>query len=181
MEEHTKVFKGWGVMTKTVKELADELGVSRQYVQKIISKLPATKKPTKVQHSYRIDNQIEHDIKAFMGKSDNLKASNDNQDDNLGSTPISNKYEQALLAQIDHLKVQTKQKDVQLENMQKLLDQSQQLQLMAENKIKQLKSKNTDESSKKEDLQPSPETSNAEQPAEKNERGFWSRLFNSKS
>ena len=165
---------------KTVKEVADELGVSRQYVQKIISKLPATKKPKKVQHSYQIDNQSEDYIKAFMGKSDNLDATNDNQESNFSSRINSSKYENALLAQIDSLKGQVEQKDSQLEKMQKLLDQSQQLQLMAENKIKHLESKTADKSSKNEGLQTTFKTSDADQPISKDERGFWSRLFNRK-
>lgn len=166
-------------MAKTVKELADELGVSRQYVQKIISKLPETKKPTKVQHSYQIDNQVELDIKELMGKNDNYKATNDNQSNNLGSTQISNKYEHALLAQIDNLKAQSKQKDFQLENMQKLLDQSQQLQLMAENKIKQLENKATDDQNKI--SEESKQSINVDPLIKNRERGFWSRLFSNKS
>ena len=172
--------KKWGIRMKTVKEVADELGVSRQYVQKIISKLPATKKPKKVQHIYQIDNQSEAYIKDFMGKGDNFDATNDNPGSNFSSSINSSKYENALLAQIDSLKGQIEQKDNQLENMQKLLDQSQQLQLMAENKIKQLESKTTDESSKKEGLQPTPKTSSVDQPTAEDERGFWSRLFNRK-
>lgn len=58
-------------MSKTVKELADDLGVSRQYIQKVISNLPATKKPTKLQHRYIIDNQEEAYIKALILKTDN--------------------------------------------------------------------------------------------------------------
>lgn len=173
--------KKWGIRMKTVKEVADELGVSRQYVQKIISKLPATKKPKKVKHSYQIDNQSEAYIKAFMKKSDNFEATNDNPKSNFSSSINSSKYENSLLAQIDSLKGQVEQKDNQLENMQKLLDQSQQLQLMAENKIKQLESKTTDESSKKEGLQPTPKTSNVDHPIVEDERGFWSRLFNRKN
>ncbi len=129
--------KKWGIRMKTVKEVADELGVSRQYVQKIISKLPATKKPKKVQHNYQIDNQSEAYIKDFMGKGDNFDATNDNPGSNFSSIN-SSKYENALLAQIDSLKGQIEQKDSQLENMQKLLDQSQRLQLDVQNKLKKL-------------------------------------------
>ncbi|MCT3582519.1 helix-turn-helix domain-containing protein [Levilactobacillus brevis] len=164
-------------MTKTVKELADELNVSRQYVQKVISKLPATKKPKKVQHSYQIDNRVEAYIRDFMGISDDIEATGDNQNCTSDSNSDSNKYENALLSQIDNLKLQVKQKDFQLENMQKLLDQSQQLQLMAENKIKQLENKMTGEQDKKESAEEPVQTSNVDNTVAKAERGFWSRLF----
>lgn len=151
-------------MTKTVKELADELRVSRQYVQKIISKLPATKKPTKVQHSYSIDNQSEAYIKAFMNKSDNH--SDNKQATVLEKTTneLSLKYEKLLLSNVSNLKDQLKSKDEQIERLQKLLDQSQQLQLMAENEIKKLE----DKSSNDEDIEKS------KGPQQKN---FWGKLF----
>ena len=167
-------------MTKTVKELADELGVSRQYVQKIISKLPATKKPKKVQHSYRIDNREESYIKDFMGKIDNSKATYDNSSYQFGSSQETNKYEKALLSEIESLRGQIKQKDLHLNNMQKLLDQSQQLQLMAENKIKQLENKMTDEQAKDESTEEAEKSIDVDPPTKKSERGFWSRLFNKK-
>lgn len=130
-----------------------------------------------MQHSYKIDNQTESYIKEFMGKGDNPKATYDN----LGSTQETDKYEKALLSEIESLKEQIKKKDLHLDNMQKLLDQSQQLQLMAENKIKQLESKTTDESSRNESLQTAPKTSDVDPLIAKDERGFWSRLFNRKN
>lgn len=167
-------------MTKTVKELADELNVSRQYVQKVISKLPATKKPKKVQHSYQIDNRVEVYIRDFMGISDNIEATGDNQNCTSDSNSDSNKYENALLSQIDNLKLQVKQKDFQLENMQKLLDQSQQLQFMAENKIKQLENKSDDiqkQNGEPEGTGQPSSNDNVDESTDKTERGFWSRLF----
>lgn len=54
-------------MSKTVKELADDLGVTRQYVQKIISQLPETKKPTKQLVSCRL-NMKNHCLIGLMIK-----------------------------------------------------------------------------------------------------------------
>lgn len=128
------------IMTETIKEIADELGVSRQYIQKIISKLPATKKPTKVQHIYSIDKS---------------KATNE----------LSTKYEKSLLENIAKLRSQVEKKDTQLDSMQKLLDQPQQLQLIAENKIKQLEDKDD-----KSDI-------HKETPELTIKHGFWNRWF----
>jgi len=154
-------------MSKTVKEIADELGVSRQYIQKIISELPATKKPTKVKHSYSIDNEIELYIKGIVGKTDNQIDNSKTTDADKATEELSKKYEQSLLESITNLRKQIDQRDKQLCDMQKLLDQSQQLQLMAENKIKQLENK--DDKSDSEDAD--------KKKTEPNKKGFWNNLF----
>jgi len=154
-------------MSKTVKEIADELGVSRQYIQKIISELPATKKPTKVKHSYSIDNEIELYIKGIVGKTDNQIDNSKTTDADKATEELSKKYEQSLLESITNLRKQIDQRDKQLCDMQKLLDQSQQLQLMAENKIKQLENKNN--KSDTEDL-------SKEKPKPDKKR-FWKNFF----
>jgi len=154
-------------MSKTVKEIADELGVSRQYIQKIISELPATKKPTKVKHSYSIDNEIELYIKGIVGKTDNQIDNSKTTEADKATEELSKKYEQSLLESITNLRKQIDQRDKQLCDMQKLLDQSQQLQLMAENKIKQLENK--DNKSDSEDAD--------KKKTEPNKKGFWNNLF----
>jgi len=154
-------------MSKTVKEIADELGVSRQYIQKIISELPATKKPTKVKHSYSIDNEIELYIKGIVGKTDNQIDNSKTTEADKATEELSKKYEQSLLESITNLRKQIDQRDKQLCDMQKLLDQSQQLQLMAENKIKQLENK--DNKSDSEDAD--------KKKTELNKKGFWKNLF----
>lgn len=75
-----------------------------------------------------------------MGKGDNSKATYDN----LGNIQEKNKYKKALLSEIGSSREQINANDKQIERLQKLLDQSQQLQLMADNKIKQLENKNAD-------------------------------------
>jgi len=68
----------------------------------------------------------------------------------------------------DEIIDQLKQKDQQIKQLQKLLDQSQQLQLMAENKIKELGNKN--DKFETEDL-------NKEKP-ESEKKGFWKGIYN---
>lgn len=165
-------------MSKTVKELADDLGVSRQYIQKVISNLPATKKPTKLQHRYIIDNQAEAYIKALILKTDNKetnKATN-------SSSMANQKYEVALKEQIRLLKAQLDKKDDQLEKMQKLLDQSQQLQLMTEQKLKLLATpedkRENDSSSKEEPIhEEATKTPGGDKDSLDRPVSFWSRLF----
>lgn len=82
---------------------------------------------------------------------------------------------------VNELKDRVQSQQEQIVKLIRLLDQSQQLQFMAENKIKELESKSADEFSKSEGLQTPHKTSDADQPISKDERGFWSRLFNRKN
>ncbi|MEN2682245.1 DUF536 domain-containing protein [Lacticaseibacillus paracasei] len=172
-------------MSKTVKQLADDLGVSRQYVQKVISNLPATKKPTKQQHRYIIDNQDEAYIKALILKTDNKATKNSTKETNKATNSDSGhslKYETALEDQIRLLKVQLDKKDDQLEKMQKLLDQSQQLQLMAEHKLKQLEAPEDEPESAAEPTADqihtrAPEAPRAAENGPEQPLSFWRRLF----
>lgn len=172
-------------MSKTVKELADDLGVSRQYIQKVISNLPATKKPTKLQHRYIIDNQEEAYIKALILKTDNKatnKATKATNKATNSSSMANQKYEVALKEQIRLLKAQLDKKDDQLEKMQKLLDQSQQLQLMTEQKLKLLATpedkRENDSSSKEEPIhEEATKTPGGDKDSLDRPVSFWSRLF----
>lgn len=51
---------------KTVKDLAVELKVTPQYINRVINQLPTSKKPKQVNHSYQIDDHVETAIKEFM-------------------------------------------------------------------------------------------------------------------
>jgi len=139
-------------MSKTVKELADELGVSRQRIQQIISKQVASKRPKKVAGQYQLDDSfcdlISKQIKAKNSTSSKQTSTSSKQEN------ANNRQESASSKQIlEVFKTQLSKKDEQIEHLQKLLDQSQQLQLIAENKIKQLevpKEENKKEASEKE-------------------------------
>lgn len=78
---------------------------------------------------------------------------------------------------VDELKDRVQSQQEQIVKLTRLLDQSQQLQLMAENKIKQLENKMTGEQDEKESAEEPVQTSNVDNTVAKAERGFWSRLF----
>lgn len=166
-------------MSKTVKELADNLGVTRQYIQKIISQLPETKKPTKQRHKYLIDARSESVILSFIKNNDNYKSKKATASDNKETNDLSDKYEKSLLNRINDLKKQVDSKDMQLSQMQKLVDQSQQLQLMAEKKIASLEAPKETE---KQSQTAKSETSSTFAEDTKKEpwlqkQGFWHRIF----
>lgn len=111
---------------KTIKELAEELGVSKQRIQQIIDKLPTSKKPNKVGNKFVLNEKNIYDIKVLMGF----------EVDNFSTNKSTNK-----LVDYDiYLDVlnSSKEKDEQIKLMQKLLDQQQQLTLQADKQIEKL-------------------------------------------
>lgn len=119
-------------MTKTVTQLAKELGVSRQAIAKRLDNLPRNQQPKKIKGAYAITPQIEALIRGFYDKEGKKR-------DATNATKLDNQRNQrnqatqpqikALNEQIKHLKEQAKEKDKQINNLHKLLDQQQQLSL----------------------------------------------------
>jgi len=148
----------------SIKEIADAIGVSKMKVYRTITK-------NHYKEQYKVGQTLYFDetVKTLLEKE--LKE--------LTVTEDRNKEQKDYL--VNELKDRVQSQQEQIVKLTRLLDQSQQLQLMAENKIKELESKSADESSKDEGLQPTPKTSNVDQPTVEDERGFWARLFNRKN
>ena len=113
---------------KTIKELADELHVSKQRIQQVIDKLPTIKKPKKTGNKFLLNPLIQKEIKKRILK----KTTTEKQQvgDNY-STTNDNNYFKTLESQLN-------QKDKQIDKLQSLLDQQQILTLQANKKIEQL-------------------------------------------
>lgn len=162
-------------MSKTIKELADELGVSKQTVQYHYQRLLA-KNRQKDSRGFNVVNlRAEQEIRGKVAKT--LPPKNHQRTDKevANNRQIDSKEETSenahLLNQIEDLKQQRDQlfaskekelasKDKQIEKLGKLLDQAQQLQLISEKKI---------DHQKKEIMT-----------LQEHKNSFWSRLFNSK-
>ncbi|MEE6682154.1 helix-turn-helix domain-containing protein [Pediococcus pentosaceus] len=131
-------------MPKTIRELADELGVSKQRIQQIIAKLSPSKTPNKEGNRYVLNAQDVKNIKSLMGFENNKSSTSE-------STNRLVDYD-VYLDVIDSIK----EKDEQIKSLlevqkqtQNLLDQQQRLalqdkKLLEEYKteIKELKSLN---------------------------------------
>jgi len=138
---------------KTIKQLADELGVSKQAIQKRINNLPNNQQPTKVGGKYLLSKDLVEKIKSFYSGFDNYDNQQKEKNDNVGDNC---NVSAALI--IDDLKMDKKHlqseltiKNNQIEKLQKLLDQQQILTLQANKKIEELELKsNEGESQKKE-------------------------------
>ncbi|MBU7462674.1 MarR family transcriptional regulator [Lactiplantibacillus pentosus] len=117
-------------MPKTIRELADELGVSKQRIQQIIAKLSASKTPNKEGNRYVLNAQDVKNIKDLMGF-DNDKSSTNRLVD----------YDVYLDA-IDSIKEKDEQIKILLgvqKQTQNLLDQQQRLALQDKKLLEEYK------------------------------------------
>lgn len=149
-------------MAKTVTELASELGYTRQYIQKIITQLPANKKPKKVGNKYKISLQSEAVIKDVIAKAKTKTQTE--------KTTILHNELSAKDSYIHHLEQENSYLQQQLERSQQLLDHEQQLHLADQKRITQLEEPETDSQSTK-------TQTDKQQQEEQPKKGFFKRLF----
>lgn len=115
---------------KTIKELADELNVSKQAIRKHLDKLPPTLSVTKENGKILMDVDVVNFVKDRTNRVTGNNTSNQKEKvtDNI---MLLNDY-------ISELKEQLKQKDMQIEQAHKLIENQQILTLQANKKIEQL-------------------------------------------
>lgn len=165
--------------TISVRDLSEELGISRQAVYKRISQLPKSSQPKKIDGVYKLTAPIIDLIRNFEDVSTEEKTY-DNQVVVIMETRINDlkEVQKKLYEQLD-------QKDKQLRQFQTLLDQQQRLTLQTNKQIEQLQlesTKNAADNTNQKDQY----ISNAATEEKKNteiskvKKGFFSRLFNKK-
>ena len=126
-------------MPKTIKQIADELGVSKQAVRDKIAKLGLHGTLQRNANQICINEQQENLIKsAFLEKQSQSQAAK-----------IDCDYIAQMQSEIAFLKEQIYVKDRQLEQAQKMIDQQQQLTLISENKLLLLEQKESTYENKK--------------------------------
>lgn len=115
---------------KTIKELADELNVSKQAIRKHLDKLPPTLSVTKKNGKILMNIDVINFVKGRTNRVSGNDTSNRNEKvtDNI---KLLNDY-------VFELKEQIKQKDKQIEQAHKLIENQQILTLQANKKIEQL-------------------------------------------
>ena len=158
-------------MTKTIKQIADELGVSKTAVRKKIENLGLQSSLRKNGNQFVIEKEQESLIKSAFSQNE-TKTKNANQVcENRLLLDLVSTLQKELDAKNEQLRkkdIQLAEKDKQIENAQKIADQAQQLQAIAENKIKMLEQKETP-----------PEPVNGSSSIE-SKKGFFARLFGGK-
>lgn len=133
----------------TIKELADELGVSKQAIRKHLEKLPPTLSVTKKENAIYLDTDVTAFVRSKVTRvtgnlTSNVTGNKFNEkeaDNNLKrDEKNANNYEIEKILN-EQLKIKDKQlaeKDKQIQTMQKLLDQQQQLSLQSNKQIEKL-------------------------------------------
>jgi len=144
----------------SIKKIADLIGVSKMKVYRTITR-NHYKEQYKVGQTLYFDETVKNLLEKELKEVSVTEDHNTEQKDYL----------------VDELKDRVQSQQEQIVKLTRLLDQSQQLQLMAENKIKQLENKMTDEQDRKDSVEEPVQTSNVDNTVAKAERGFWSRLF----
>ena len=157
---------------KTVQELADELGFSRQYVQKIIQHLPATKQPRIISGKYQLSERSEADIRRVLKDKTTKKATGKTKKDS-GKLQLQSQYTKHLEQEIDFLQKEVQQLQEKLEQSQRLVDQEQQLHLSDQKRIEKLEQP-------VEENKATQDNATDNQQEEQPKKGFFNRLFGSK-
>ena len=120
---------------KTIKQIADELGVSKTAVRKKIENLGLRSSLRKNGNQFAIDEIQEKLIKqAFSGNETETKNANQSQTENHEVSDLVS----VLQTTISVLKAELEAKDRQIEKLQMLLDQEQQLHALTVQQIKVL-------------------------------------------
>lgn len=121
-------------MGKTIKQIADELGVSKTSVRKKIDNLGLRSSLQLDGNQFAIDEEQEKLIKsAFSGDKSQTESKAKTQTES-----------ETVFTLVSILQEQLKVKDEQIERLQQSLNQAQQLQAIAEQKIKLLEQKQED-------------------------------------
>lgn len=148
---------------KTIKELADELGVSKSYIDKIIRTLKLHTKLDKVGNKYVISKKHEKLIRS--------RISADNQE-----TESHTKSPTKTHTEVDFLRDQLRAKNQEMATMQKLLDQQQQLTLQSNKQIELLQKKLTRLEEPAQEMSDGSAEEKSSLSSDEH-RSFWRRLF----
>ncbi|MBU7449261.1 hypothetical protein LL936_10995 [Levilactobacillus brevis] len=171
---------------KTVKDLAADLKVTPQYINRVINQLPISKKPKQVNHSYQISEAAEAAIKDFMSIRHKEKETKQQRNKSLNVSLLQEKISSQLEQENQSLRQQLETKDKQIEKLlnqnehiQKLVDQEQQLHLSDQKRIDQLEQPENEQSSTNQHNSQVMNSSDNEQ-EEQPKQGFFKHLFGSK-
>ena len=118
-------------MGKTIRQIADELGVSKTSVRKKIDNLGLRSSLQSNGNQFLIDEEQEELIKtAFRGNKSQTKSETKTQTES-----------ETVFSLISILQEELARKDAQIENLQKLLDQEQQLHMHTKQQLQLLEQK----------------------------------------
>ena len=173
----------------TIKELADELGVSKQAIRKHLEKLPPTLSITKKGNTIYLNTAVSNLVRSKVtrvtgnvtGKvtSNRFKEKETISNTKRDTKPTNtNDVEKVVNEQLKIKDKQIAEKDKQIQTMQKLLDQQQQLSLQTNKQIEQLQLQLSNETEKDFTRSNSNKLSHVKDSNEVVEKkSFFSRIF----
>ncbi|WP_239701608.1 LuxR C-terminal-related transcriptional regulator [Mammaliicoccus sp. D-M17] len=152
---------------KTVKEIAEELGVTKQTIHNHLKNLPSNLTVNRDSRVIRIDTDVEAYLKKIVSKNDvNLSSNNDKLIDMYKEQIASQKETISdLKKDNEYLREQMKSYTQSIAKTQELLDQQQKLALLSQQKLEQV------ETEKRVLIERTEEN-------KEEKKGFWANFFN---
>ena len=132
---------------KTIKQIADELGVSKTAVRKKIENLGLRSSLRKNGNQFAIDEWQETLIKQGFFEKTQTENANQTQTENHINDAVSEAVMELLRQELEQKNEQLKEKDRQIAQLQKLIDQEQQLHMVTERKFQLLEQQQEQEKS----------------------------------
>lgn len=125
-------------MSKTIKQIADEIGVSKTAVRKKIENLGLSDKVKTNGNRIEIDERQEKLIKSAFSQKETKTANTNEVSEKTETLRLLSGMVSTLTEQLQEKDKQIERLQMELENAQKSIDQAQQLHAMAEQKIQLL-------------------------------------------
>ncbi|HBC4702403.1 DUF536 domain-containing protein [Staphylococcus aureus] len=150
---------------KTVKEVAEELSVSKTTIRNHLKNLPENLSVTKKGNVMYLDTDVEAFLKDKVQRVSDNFAKKGLQDKHNYEEKIEMLKErnEEIVSDNQYLRDQLKEKSKQIEKLSQLLDQQQQLQLHAHREVERIKEENQNMLEMHQE--------------EQENKGFWAKLF----
>ena len=130
---------------KTIKQIAEELGVSKTAVRKKIENLGLSEKVQTNGNRIEVDERQEKLIKSAFSQKETKTANANEVSEKSETLRLLSSMVSTLTEQLQEKDKQIERLQTELENAQKSVDQAQQLHAMTEQKIRLLEQKQTEE------------------------------------
>ncbi|MDS0998471.1 HTH domain-containing protein [Staphylococcus epidermidis] len=150
---------------KTIKELSEEMNVSKTTIRNHLKNLPENLSVTKKSNVVQIDSDVEAFLKDKVQRVSNNFAQKGLKKEHVLNERIEMLKErnEEITQDNQYLREQLKEKSKQIENLSRIADQQQQLQLYSQQELERIKKE---------------EQQRIEMQQEEQEnKGFWARLF----
>lgn len=141
---------------KTIKQIAEELGVSKTAVRKKIENLGLSEKVKTNGNRIEVDERQEKLIKSAFSQKETKTANANEVSEKSETLRLLSSMVSTLTEQLQEKDKQIERLQTELENAQKSVDQAQQLHAMTEQKIRLLEQKEQEQTEEQEEIHKKP-------------------------